>query len=147
METRNVIGKELANIREDLNYTQDMIAKEMGVNLDRIKKVELGKAKNIDFYIEYAKLLGYTIMLNKGDEEGLLMAPISALTKQIRVLLKEDYFSSSRSSSDVQQKLIDIEFCEEIIDTSKIATSLIYLEEKGEIKVERNSSKLNKYYK
>lgn len=146
-KTRNRIGKELANIRIDLNYTQDTIAKIMGVSLDRIKKVELGNAKNIDFYVEYADFLGYTITLSKGDEEGLLMEPISSLTKQIRVLLGGDFFSVPQLSSDVQKKLTDIGFLDKTIDTIKIANALISLEKQGEIKVDRSNSSANKYYK
>ncbi|MDM1499990.1 helix-turn-helix transcriptional regulator [Myroides odoratimimus] len=147
MKTRNRIGKELANIRIDLNYTQDTIAKKMDVSLDRIKKVELGNAKNIDFYVEYANFLGYTITLNKGDEEGLLMEPISSLTKQIRVLLGDDFFSVPQLSSDVQEKLIEIGFLDNTIDTIKIANALISLEKQGEIKVDRSNSNASKYYK
>lgn len=147
MKTRNKIGKELANIRIDLNYTQDTIAKKMDVSLDRIKKVELGNAKNIDFYVEYANFLGYTITLNKGDEEGLLMEPISSLTKQIRVLLGDDFFSVPQLSSDVQEKLIEIGFLDNTIDTIKIANALISLEKQGEIKVDRSNSNASKYYK
>ncbi|MDM1402402.1 helix-turn-helix transcriptional regulator [Myroides odoratimimus] len=146
-KTRNRIGKELANIRIDLNYTQDTIAKIMGVSLDRIKKVELGNAKNIDFYVEYADFLGYTITLSKGDEKGLLMEPISSLTKQIRVLLGGDFFSVPQLSSDVQKKLTDIGFLDKTIDTIKIANALISLEKQGEIKVDRSNSSANKYYK
>ncbi|EHO08159.1 hypothetical protein HMPREF9714_02182 [Myroides odoratimimus CCUG 12901] len=146
-KTRNRIGKELANIRIDLNYTQDTIAKIMGVSLDRIKKVELGNAKNIDFYVEYADFLGYTITLSKGDKKGLLMEPISSLTKQIRVLLGGDFFSVPQLSSDVQKKLTDIGFLDKTIDTIKIANALISLEKQGEIKVDRSNSSANKYYK
>lgn len=147
MKTRNVIGKKLASIRVELNYTQEDIAKKLDISLDRIKKVELGNAKNIDFYIEYANFLGYTIILNKRDEKGLSMEPISSLTRQIRVLIEGNFFSIPKLSSDVQKKLIEIGFVDDTIKTTQIANVLITLEKQGEIKVDRNNSNISKYYK
>ncbi|MEC4114927.1 helix-turn-helix transcriptional regulator [Myroides pelagicus] len=146
MLVRKIIGKKLSSIREELNYTQVDIADLLGVDVSRVKNLELGNAKNIDFYDDYAELLGCTIELKEGVQAGLLKLPTFSLTKQIRLLIGSAYFNKPKTSAEILAKLVEVDGVRDSVDTAQVANVLLTLEKKGEINVER-SNKIHKYYK
>jgi transcriptional regulator with XRE-family HTH domain len=53
-----VIGRKVSEARKDLGWTQKELADEMGVDRQRIGKIESGKKCEINVYYEAAEAMG-----------------------------------------------------------------------------------------
>lgn len=75
------LGEELKLVRDSLYYTKSMVAEMLGVSVITIGNIEKGVTINIDYYVEYAKAVGYP--LGTLTEYNIEMKPLYPLPQDI----------------------------------------------------------------
>lgn len=138
------LGAELKLVRDSLYYTKSMVAEMLGVSVITIGNIEKGVTINIDYYVEYAKSVGYP--LGTLTEYNIEMKPLYPLsqditgdinfTKVIHInILESGFLDEKRTLEEIRTQLYitnpDLKL---LIDKANISSILGHLKKEKLIK-------------
>lgn len=116
-EYRKTIGKSLREKRQENGYSLSDIKDMTNIAPKTTLEMEKGLTTNIDYYVEYAKAVGYDLATL--TSVGITLVPLSELPtkKQERVFLtrkvrqyiiQSGFLSEGKTAQEIRTRLIDI---------------------------------------
>ncbi|MHC5354959.1 helix-turn-helix domain-containing protein [Myroides sp. LJL115] len=154
MSYKEKIGDVLRITREKKGLSKSNISYMCGFAESTVIAVEKGKASNIDFYVEYAKAVGYPLATL--TDLNIPLVPKNPLTEEmlkgmkitghIRNLVKKGYFSDPLKSGEVLAILLKENLIDKEITSSRVSSLLRNLVEDGTIKAKKKGN-INLYFK
>lgn len=153
MPYKLTIGLKLKKKREELDFTVENIVSITGVSKGSVYRVESGTAEDIDFYIKYAiavkyplkELMDIDLSMVKMTNSVVIKKKSIYLTKNIRSLIKNNFFSEFRSTNDIREKLLEMKLIDNSVKSSVISNVLINLKKDGSLTAKKEENK--NYYK
>ncbi|MEK6485533.1 helix-turn-helix transcriptional regulator [Myroides odoratimimus] len=153
MPYKLTIGLKLKKKREELDFTVENIASITGVSKGSVYRVESGTAEDIDFYVKYAiavkyplkELMDIDLSMVKMTNSVVIKKKSIYLTKNIRSLIKNNFFSEYRSTNDIREKLLEMKLIDNSVKSSVISNVLINLKKDGSLTAKKEENK--NYYK
>ncbi|MGL4581861.1 MAG: helix-turn-helix domain-containing protein [Flavobacterium sp.] len=153
MPYKLTIGLKLKKKREELDFTVENIVSITGVSKGSVYRVESGTAEDIDFYVKYAiavkyplkELMDIDLSMVKMTNSVVIKKKSIYLTKNIRSLIKNNFFSEFRSTNDIREKLLEMKLIDNSVKSSVISNVLINLKKDGSLTVKKVENK--NYYK
>ncbi|WP_121966887.1 helix-turn-helix domain-containing protein [Myroides sp. N17-2] len=153
MPYKLTIGLKLKKKREELDFTVENIVSITGVSKGSVYRVESGTAEDIDFYIKYAiavkyplkELMDIDLSMVKMTNSVVIKKKSIYLTKNIRSLIKNNFFSEYRSTNDIREKLLEMKLIDNSVKSSVISNVLINLKKDGSLTAKKEENK--NYYK
>lgn len=154
MSYKKRIGEILRVKREEKGYSKSNISYMCGFAESTVIKVENGEASNVDFYVEYAKAVGYPLATL--TDLNIPLVPKNPLTEEmlkgmqitghIRKLVKKGYFDEPRRSGEVRTALLKENLIDKEMTSSRVSSLLRNLVDDGTIEAEKKG-KINLYFK
>ncbi|MCS7474851.1 helix-turn-helix domain-containing protein [Myroides odoratimimus] len=154
MAYKKIIGERLRVKREKGKITREAVIDITGVSKSSIIQVEKGAAKDIDFYVKYAKALNYS--LSELMDIDFRLVPInnlssnvklttSQVTQNIRNLLEGSFFSEVKTVADIRKNLLENGLIEGTVTSNAISAALSNLRKEEIIDAKKVGGKY--YYK
>ncbi|GAQ14842.1 hypothetical protein MODO_2534 [Myroides odoratimimus] len=154
MAYKKIIGERLRVKREKGKITREAVINITGVSKSSIIQVEKGAAKDIDFYVKYAKALNYS--LSELMDVDFRLVPInnlssnvklttSQVTQNIRNLLEGPFFSEAKTVADIRKNLLENGLIEGTVTSNAISAALSNLRKEEIIDAKKVGGKY--YYK
>lgn len=153
MSYKLTIGLKLKKKREELDLTVENIVSITGVSKGSVYRVESGTAEDIDFYVKYSIAVKYPLKELMDVDLSMVIMNNSvviknrnlSLTKNIRDLIKNSFFSEYRSTNDIREKLLEMKLIDNSVKSSVISNVLINLKKDGSLTAKKEENK--NYYK
>lgn len=130
MSYKKNIGEKLKAKRESLGYNKSTIKKIIGASSSTVDNIENGTAKDIDFYVKYAKAVDYKLKeLMDVDITSLELNNVEVriktnLTKNIRDLIDRSIFDNYKSLNDIRNQLLSDKLINKSVKGSAISNVL-----------------------
>lgn len=139
MSYKKLIGKKLRSKRDSLNLTKENIVDLTGVSKSSISKVENGTAKDIDFYVKYAKAVDYALSeLMDVSLNSVTIYKLKAdlkqkvnLTAKVRKLVVSKYFADYRTVAEIKEKMQSDKLIDVSVTSGAISNVLNNLRKEG----------------
>lgn len=156
-EYRQRIGEKLKFKRIDLEFSINDIAYMTTITDNTVLNIEKGLTTNIDYYVEYAKAVGYP--LESLVDFGIKLVPRrplpksrqerSNLTSKVRKLIIETEFSNSpKTVSEIKDELLRLEYIDiKTVSSTDIAGILRNLVKEKLLKTIGKDGRKNVYLK
>lgn len=140
MAYKKIIGERLRVKREKGKITREAVIDITGVSKSSIIQVEKGAAKDIDFYVKYAKAVNYSLselmdvdfsLVSINELSSNMKLTTSQVTQNIRNLLEGPFFSETKTVADIKKNLLEKELIEETVSSNAISAALLNLRKEG----------------